>query len=895
MLNASIDTNLRSITPMVSMNGNPVDNKTDIVSVTQSSTNDNNTAPVNILDLLEVWTQNGNDIEGEARGDRSGVAVSLSADGNTLAIGAPGNNNRNGNDSGYVRVFRNDNGTWTQIGNDIEGEAEEDGSGSSVSLSTDGNTIAIGASGNDDNGDNSGHVRVYRNDDGTWTQIGSDIDGEASGDRSGFSISLSADGNMIAIGAVGNDSNDSIGGNGSNRGHVRVFRNDNGSWTQVGRDINGEVIFDFSGRSSLSADGNTLAIGASGNDRNGIDSGHTRVFRNDNGTWTQIGSDIDGKAAGDRSGSAISLSADGNILAIGARNNDDNGDSSGHVRVYRNDNGIWVQIGSDINGEAAMDSFGSSVSLSADGSTLAIGATRHDGNETDSGHVRIFRNDNGTWTQIGSDIEGEAINDNLGRSVSLSADGNTLAVGATNDFYSSNRGYARVYNLAVNVDEDTLLSLNSISVVAPNGDLVDTQLSVTNGILNVDLSSGTTISSGDNESSTLTLRGTDAQINAALATLTYQANPDFNGYDTLTIVSTNSNDISLADTDTALIFVAPINDAPTGTATATLGNGTEDMAYIINEADLLQGFSDVDGDPLSVENLATDNGSIADNNDGTYIFNPAPNLNGIVTFSYDIVDGNSGTIQAEQFLSLESINDAPINTLDLPIVWQQIGDNVDGEARGDRSGQSVSLSADGKTIAIGADRNNSKGHVRIFRNNNGSWVQLGSNIDGEAIDDRSGFSVSLSNDGNTVAIGAHQNDGNGNNSGQVRVFRYDNDAWDQLGSDIDGEAAGDLSGRSVSLSSDGNTVAIGAHLNDGNGSDELSGHVRVFRFNNNAWSQLGGDIDGEMRGDLSGRSVSLSNNGNAIAIGAILNDGNGAASGHVRVFRYDNDAWTPNR
>ena len=96
------------------------------------------------------------------------------------------------------------------------------------------------------------------------------------------------------------------------------------------------------------------------------------------------------------------------------------------------------------------------------------------------------------------------------------------------------------------------------------------------------------------------------------------------------------------------------------------------------------------------------------------------------------------------------------------------------------------------------------------------WAQSGTDIDGEALEDRSGFSVSLSADGNRMAIGAPWNDGNGNASGQVRVYQLTGGTWTQLGSDINGEAANDLSGYSVSLSGDGTRVAIGATLNDGN-------------------------------------------------------------------------------
>ena len=88
------------------------------------------------------------------------------------------------------------------------------------------------------------------------------------------------------------------------------------------------------------------------------------------------------------------------------------------------------------------------------------------------------------------------------------------------------------------------------------------------------------------------------------------------------------------------------------------------------------------------------------------------------------------------------------------------------------------------------------------------------------------MSVSLSSDGTRVAIGATVNDGNGNDAGHVRIYEYSAGSWTQLGADIDGEAADDDSGSSVSLSSDGTTVAIGARCNDGNGTD--AGHVRVY-------------------------------------------------------------------
>jgi hypothetical protein len=174
------------------------------------------------------------------------------------------------------------------------------------------------------------------------------------------------------------------------------------------------------------------------------------------------------------------------------------------------------------------------------------------------------------------------------------------------------------------------------------------------------------------------------------------------------------------------------------------------------------------------------------------------------------------------------------------------------------------------------------GHVRVYGLTGGAWAQLGSDIDGEAAFDFLGASVSLSVDGSRIAIGAPGNDGGGGNAGHVRVYELTGGAWVQVGSDIDGEVAGDNSGSSVSLTSDGLRVAIGAPYNDGGGTD--AGQVRVYDLTGGAWVKVVGDIDGEGVGDESGLPVSLTSDGLRVAIGAVANDGAGSLAGHVRVY-----------
>ncbi len=419
------------------------------------------------ISVQAQWTQIGNDIDGEVADDYSGNPVSISIDGSIVAIGAWGNDG-NGNEAGHVRIYERISGLWTQIGSDIDGEAAGDKSGFFVSLNANGTVVAIGAACNDGNGTSAGHVRIYENISSNWTQIGQDIEGEAAGDYFGYSVSLSSDGLTIAIGGRFND------GGGANSGHVRIYENILGSWTQIGQDIEGEAAGDESSYSvSLSSDGSVVAIGAVYNDGNGSNAGHVRVYENIAGTWSQIGNDIDGEAIDDLSGWSVSLSAIGSIVAIGAPYNDGNGNNAGHVRIYKNIAGTWSQIGNDIDAEAAEDRSGWSVSLSADGSIVAIGAPRNLGNGNNAGHVRVYKNISGVWGQIGDDINGEGLGDYSGISVALDSVGSTVAIGADyNDGITGSNswsGHVRIYYYCTSASYDTIFPVICDTYTSPSG------------------------------------------------------------------------------------------------------------------------------------------------------------------------------------------------------------------------------------------------------------------------------------------------------------------------------------------------------------------------------------------------------------------------------------------
>jgi hypothetical protein len=407
-----------------------------------------------ISSQAQDWTQIGATIFGGAPNDWFGNRVSLSDDGFVIAVGAP-NNDVNGNDAGIVKIFKNNGGIWNQIGNDIYGEAPNDMSGI-ISINADGTLIAIGAPYNCGTGQYAGHVRVFKYINGNWNQIGSDINGKASDDFFGASVSISADGSIVAVGAPYNDD-----GN-KNAGHVRVFKNNSGTWTQIGNDIKGTGVDDWFGWDvKISSNGLVIAVGAPVSDLNGADSGHVRIYKNNQGVWSQIGNVITGENAGDMFGYSIGINNDGSIVAIGAGHNDGNGDESGQIKVFKNELGQWSQIGSTIYGKIPGDNIGTYLSLSSDGNVVATFGMK--GIYLDAGLVRMYKNLSGNWVQIGNDINGTERSEFIHKNPSLNNNGSIVAIGSPINVFDSNySGKVQVYTLSgLSTDKKDELENNS--------------------------------------------------------------------------------------------------------------------------------------------------------------------------------------------------------------------------------------------------------------------------------------------------------------------------------------------------------------------------------------------------------------------------------------------------
>ncbi|WP_405567531.1 BspA family leucine-rich repeat surface protein [Polaribacter sp. Asnod6-C07] len=392
------------------------------------------------IEIVGQWTLTQNNLLGDTNRDVFGKSVSISGDGSRIIVGAPQNDGAE-HGKGYIRVFDKNTGEYLQLGSDIIGDNLGDEFGFSVDISNDGNIIAVGAPLNDGSTpySNIGSVKIYQYISSNWVQLGSEIIGEATGDEFGYSVSLNSTGNIIAIGARRNDT-DGVGYD--NDGHVKVYQLESGNWSQIGNDIDGTDGKQYGASVSISDDGNILVMGSQ------INGAGAKVFENNAGNWQQVGSELLGASSSEGFGNEVDISGDGEIIAIGAPNSS----GTGYVKIYKKSAGSWSQIGATISSDQGRDSFGKSLSLSFDGDVIAVGAPFNSNPYSNSGSVKIFINENDIWSQIDNEIESIEANDyrrQIGSSVSLSSNGTILAIGVPElngtGFGSAGPGMIRVY------------------------------------------------------------------------------------------------------------------------------------------------------------------------------------------------------------------------------------------------------------------------------------------------------------------------------------------------------------------------------------------------------------------------------------------------------------------
>jgi hypothetical protein len=647
------------------------------------------------------------------------TSVSINGEGNIVAIGTDYADINGRNTGANVRVYKYNSNSWTLIGDNIDSETTTVYNGNSISLNYSGNIIAIGAI---ENNTVRAHVRVYRYvNDSSWIKISQTIDCIGYWETYGFSISLNSNGNIVAIGGP------------MDNGGIRVFQYImDGSWTQLGIDFEdarrGRYV-------SLNADGTIVAVGTPGKDNRG----EALVYGYNDISWIQISQTITGMI-NDRTGTSVSLNASGNILAVSSPNSSIYGYNSGIVRVYKyvNDSS-WIQLGqdNDIVGDVRTnslnnlvgDKLGYSISLNSSGNILAVSAFD---NGINGGVIMVYKYNDIRWVRLDfyRNILDTYANTYFGTSIALNALGNRVIVSAPIAPYSI--GYSIVY--------DTMF--------VP---IIDSSLNFLNRKLDLSYVSNSVFEGSFNR--------LKQQIDASFAS------------------------VSLTSLDSASISVETINTR----------HYTEKFNNIL--------WNQIGLDISSGPPLTNNNKKVAISNDGK-----------VVAFaSSSHSDISKGRIYVYEL----SYNQAPYR-------WNLLGlssEIIVGLSNDDQFGWDLALSSNGRVVAGSSITNDASGinngQVRVYElsNNTNRWTQKGFNINGLRLGSESGYSISLAGNGNRIAIGAWKDNLNGTNAGAVRVYDFSatiND-WRQQGQTLTG-VSGSFEGYSTALSLDGQTLASASIL-----------------------------------------------------------------------------------
>ena len=355
---------------------------------------------------------------------------SVAVDGDTAVIGAY----KDAQEPGPVYVFTRDSlGKWIQQAKlSPTGGTDYDNFGHSVAV--DGDTVLVGAHEDGDNVKSPGAVHVFtRNESDEWIyQTKLTASGGAHADLFGYSVALS--GNTAIIGAHQVDKDLTT----TSSGAAYVFTRASGMWTETKKLTASDGAAGDQFGVSVAVDGNTVVVGADGDDKDAIDTdaGAAFVFTNDSGTWDLkvklIASDAN---ASDWFGSSVAV--DGNTIVVGAPGDDDNGDDSGSIYVYTRPLEGWpaspgasLTEGDKIShqGGKAYDQFGYSVSVAGD--ITLVGAPKDDTRYTDDGSVFVItRDSSGDWFEmIQLTAPDGGANDQFGYSVAV--DSESILVGA---------------------------------------------------------------------------------------------------------------------------------------------------------------------------------------------------------------------------------------------------------------------------------------------------------------------------------------------------------------------------------------------------------------------------------------------------------------------------------
>ena len=361
------------------------------------------------------WSQVGNinALIGDSANDKFGHKCAINGDGTIVSIGSQTANSN----KGEVQVWKYENGSWGQLGDDIQGASTGD-KASIHALNNDGTRLIIGSS---TASSNDGHVRIFNYSSNSWGTATTITPATPSGSQFGFHVDINNSGDRIVVAARYAD----VGG-GTQRGYVEVYNYNGSSWSRLGNRIEGLTDNDECNSVSINSDGTRIAYGAINGDENGADSGEVKVYDYDSGsnTWSIVGSAIGGDSSGDKLGSTVSLNSSGDRLICSTRIG--NG-STNYASIYEYSGGVWSKLGSNIN--FTVNDVSTSCDINGTGDVIVIGDKKHNSN---TGQVSVYKYSSGSWSIVDSVISGETSGDLFGNQVAINTNGDYIITGAPN-------------------------------------------------------------------------------------------------------------------------------------------------------------------------------------------------------------------------------------------------------------------------------------------------------------------------------------------------------------------------------------------------------------------------------------------------------------------------------
>ncbi len=717
----------------------------------------------------------------------------------------------------------------------------------------------------------------------------------------GTSVSLSADGSTAIVGG-----NLDEGGAGA----AWIMANVDGVWTQqgpklVGADVVGKAQQGLS--VSISADGNTAIVGGP-LDNDGL--GAAWIWTRNAGVWTQEGPKLAGRVGvGSRHGRSVAISADGNTVIVGGSVD---GSLSGGATVWTRRGGVWTQQGLDLTvpGADPNEQLGTSVSLSADGNTAIVGGVLG---------AWVWTRSGGVWTQQGSRLTGTGTEERYGikagqgRSVSLSADGNTAIVGGPFDGptnpdvdYPESGGAAWIWTRTAGVwtqQGPKLVGSGAVRhpqqgwsvTLSPDG---DTAVVGGNYDDRHDPPTGNRMHTGA------------VWIWSRSGGVWTQQAPKLVASGTKGFASQGAS-VSLSADGNTLLVGGNTDGVAFGISGSLIGAAwvwTKIGGVWTQSSKLVgTGAGDGVGQGVAVSLSADGNTAIVggwrDNGDigAVWVWTrtgegwsqqtklvPSDSF-GITSFGFSVAlsaDGRTAIIGGPAAYEDSLVQDYPVGgawvfTRSGDVWTQQSPKLVGTDGFGsDQQGHSVALSADGNTAIVGAFGGNK---LWVWIRRAGVWTQ-GAML---FVGDEDGYSVALSADGSTAIVGTSKGDSN-----SAYVFTRSGEVWTRQGSKLAGSTLSSTGGPSVALSADGNTALVGEWLGD-----DFLGAARVWTRSGGVWTQQGpkltvSDTSGLYSGF--GQSVSLSADGNTAIIGAPYDGVSSTNESHIGaawIFTRNNGVW----